>query len=78
MSDFSNQHVSRLSSRSVDDASLVANRHFGGETAYAPSCPAPKRHFGSKHGSGNTNAMPRCGTPKLADPHGKPHQTIDQ
>jgi hypothetical protein len=22
---------------------LVANRHFGGETAYAPSCPAPRR-----------------------------------
>ena len=60
MSDFQNQHVS--------EAKLAQRRRrlarwqtaiLGARLPMRRAAPAPKRRFGSKHGSGNANAVPR-------------------
>jgi hypothetical protein len=65
MSDFQNQHVS--------EAKLAQRRRrlarwqtaiLGARLPMRRAAPAPKRRFGSKHGSGNANAVPRSGEEK--------------
>jgi hypothetical protein len=41
--------------------------NLGARLPMRRAAPAPKRRFGSKHGSGNANAVPRRGKSRIAD-----------